>query len=991
MVMNTDPSDIEEDIGGPEHTIDIYVLCGNSQDAEALGEQLAPQGYRVTLFTESTHLLQSLRDGKSNLLICDTTSPELNGYEFCREVKNDWDLWMVPVLLITGISGLGDLLKVLDCNADNFIIRPYNIPYLLSVVDSTISTPPEKPDPDKIKTQFKIRYDENEYIISADRRKLLELLLSAFEIAVQQAADSARITANLTDLASTLEQRVTKRTQDLSGEIERLNVAIKERAQVLNERESVIRKKEDVETTLRMQIQEQETIISEKIAELLRVSGELEQKSNLLSNAEETIQSVTADKNQIERELNEKIQALAQERDTFAGEHAATKDTLSDESERRKSLESDIGVLTLDKAQMEKIIRDYSIDIENLKLALETVKTESQDAEEKAQATILEKTRFEADLQQRLEAAETRSKQQATEQEQLNADLSAEKERRTASEQWIETLLQEKMQREATLGAEKSSLVEQRNTLQEKFDATTASLGAERQKNESLAEEIKKAKEAKELLESNMRTLLRRLDIAGTALEEEKQLRLIAEKSHKESGTAQSASVQAMEKECSDLQEKLQALQSELAVVSNERATLKNARKALEDELAAAVGGRAQSEKLARSISYEMEQVRADLENERRQQRVLEENLKEIALEKNRVEENMQAVAAENTRQITSGITSIQKLKTEMETILVRQRSLEEQLKEAISGREEKEQALNNLSDTCESMQATLKEEKEKRYAVLEDLAAARQALENYRHAHDIIILPSATPDESQAISLKEPALPQVIKTVSQSLTTPQTTSAHPEPVSSERVNSPVPDQEPMPLSQDVDDLFETHDEMDVGDLPDATPESRVEDSVGVDIPPADPAVFSEDDKVVHNPDGPAAIEIPPKEPDDDHDFPAPEMAESPAEEPEITEHGDVPDQVPDDENTGDATSADIGTPGEYNVGIPQGRLQFNRGHWFELVKWAHATPELSHEEKLRIVRIGRLIQRGGQLTPRQEEQISDVIALACSRGYVAR
>ncbi len=459
--------------------------------------RLAPQGYRVTLFTESTHLLQSLRDGKPNLLICDTSSPEINGYEFCREVKNDWDLWMVPVLLITGISGLGDLLKVLDCNADNFIVRPYNIPYLLSIVDSTISTPPEKPDPDKIKTQFKIRYDENEYIISADRRKLLELLLSAFEIAVQQAADSARITASLAELTSTLEQRITKRTQDLSGEIERLNVVIKEKVQALNEREAVIRKKEELETTLRMQIQEQETIISEKIAELLHVSGDLEQKSNLLSNAEEKIQSVTADKNLIEQELNEKIQAFALERDTFAGEHAATKDTLSNESELRKSLESDIAVLTQEKAQIEKTISDYSIDIENLKLALETVKNESQGADQKAQAIIAEKTRSEANLQQRLEAAVTQLKQQEIEQGQLNADLSAEKERRTASEQWIETLLQEKMQREATLGAEKSSLVEQRNALQEKFDVTTTSLGAERQKNESLAEEIKKAKEAK--------------------------------------------------------------------------------------------------------------------------------------------------------------------------------------------------------------------------------------------------------------------------------------------------------------------------------------------------------------------------------------------------------------------------------------------------------------------------------------------------------------
>ena len=51
-----------------------------------------------------------------------------------------------------------------------------------------------------------------------------------------------------------------------------------------------------------------------------------------------------------------------------------------------------------------------------------------------------------------------------------------------------------------------------------------------------------------------------------------------------------------------------------------------------------------------------------------------------------------------------------------METMLARQRSLEEQLKEAIFEREEKERALQTLSDTCESIQVSLKEEKEKRY-----------------------------------------------------------------------------------------------------------------------------------------------------------------------------------------------------------------------------------------------------------------------------------
>ncbi|MEN6444171.1 MAG: response regulator [Methanoregula sp.] len=991
MVMNTDPSDIEEDIDGMEPTIDIYVLCANSGDAEALAEQLAPRGYRVTLFTESTHLLQTLHDGKPNLLICDTSSPELDGYEFCREVKTDWDLWMIPVLLVTGISGLGDLLKVLDCNADNFIIRPYYVPYLLSVVDSTIATPLERPDPEKIKTQFKIRYDESEYVISADRRKLLELLLSAFEITVQQAGTVAQADADLNELRSTLEQRVSDRAQELSREVSRLNAVVQEKVRQVGERESVIRKKEEGETALRVQIQEQEAIISEKIAELLRISGELEQKSNLLTNAEEKIQSISAEKNQAEQELNEKIRALIEERDHVTGEHERIKDSLSNEAEHRQSLESDLAVSAREKQDMENTIGEYSREIENLKLALDTIKNEAQIADQKAQEIIAEKTRAESALQQTLQETETRSRQQAQELTQLSADLSSEQERRTASEQWIETLLQEKMQREAALGAEKSSLVEQRTALQEKFDATTASLGAERQKNDSLLEEIKKAREAKELLESNMRTLIRRLEIAGTALEEEKQLRLVAEKSHKESGTAHNVTVQAIEKECRDLKGEVQGLQAELALIVHERDTLKNSRKTIEDELAGAVGGRAQSEKLARSISYEMEQIRSDLESERKKRRVLEENLKEIVLEKSRIEEDMQATAAKNSQQITSSSTSLQKLESEMETILARERSLEDQLREAVLEREEKERAFQTLADTCEAMQESLKEEKEKRYTALEDLAAARKALENYRHAADPIILPAASPTESQAVSIKESVLPRIIEYVPQSLATIPSPVEQKEPGSPVPAGSPVPENEEIPVSLDVEDLFEAEKEMDIADLTNPAPEFPREEPAGFASPDAVPAASPENDGAVPGKDNPDTGDSPDEDSGSEEDFLATKPEQSGDKEPETTNDGDIPGQVPEYDDTGEDTETGTGIPEEFNTGIAQERLQFNRGHWFELVKWAHSTPTLSHEEKLRIVRIGRLIQRGGRLTPHQEEQVSDIIALACSRGYISR
>ena len=119
------------------------------------------------------------------------------------------------MLLITGVANLGDLLIVLDSNADNFIARPYDPQYLLSLVDMMLNSSVEKPDPEKIRTQFKIQHEDREYMITADRRKLLEFLLSSFEIAVSRAADLGQAQNSLDGLKSTLERRVAERTSGL--------------------------------------------------------------------------------------------------------------------------------------------------------------------------------------------------------------------------------------------------------------------------------------------------------------------------------------------------------------------------------------------------------------------------------------------------------------------------------------------------------------------------------------------------------------------------------------------------------------------------------------------------------------------------------------------------------------------------------------------------------------------------------------------------------
>ncbi len=214
--MNSEPSGTDADIPDGDSAIDVFILCKDPRASQLISDQLTSEGYRVTFFSDRTELLETLRAGKPNLLICDATSPEQDGYDVCREIKADDDLWRVPVLLLTGVASLGDLLIVLDSNADNFIARPYDPLYLLSLIETMLGSAVEKPDPEKVRTQFKIRHEDHDYVIMADRRKLLEFLLSSFEIAVDRAGELARVQGTLDNLKSTLEHRVADRTSELS-------------------------------------------------------------------------------------------------------------------------------------------------------------------------------------------------------------------------------------------------------------------------------------------------------------------------------------------------------------------------------------------------------------------------------------------------------------------------------------------------------------------------------------------------------------------------------------------------------------------------------------------------------------------------------------------------------------------------------------------------------------------------------------------------------
>lgn len=94
------------------------------------------QNYEVVPLNTSVRALEVAKREKPDLIILDIMMPEKNGYEVCKELKNDTDTHRIPVILFTAkpqaIESVPDLYE--SVGADDYIFKDFELEKLLSKI-----------------------------------------------------------------------------------------------------------------------------------------------------------------------------------------------------------------------------------------------------------------------------------------------------------------------------------------------------------------------------------------------------------------------------------------------------------------------------------------------------------------------------------------------------------------------------------------------------------------------------------------------------------------------------------------------------------------------------------------------------------------------------------------------------------------------------------------------------------------------------------------
>ena len=201
-----------------DQPVKIVVVEDSPTQAEALKRMLVKEGYAVSVARNGAEGLAMVKDMVPDLVVSDILMPEMSGFELCRHIKNDERLKEIPVILLTSLNDPKDVIRGLECRADNFITKPYDDKYLLSRIRYILLSR-ELHLADQMDMGIEIYFAGQKYYINSDRQQILNLLLSTYETAVRKNNELLATQEALKELNEQLEERIAEKTSSLQQEV----------------------------------------------------------------------------------------------------------------------------------------------------------------------------------------------------------------------------------------------------------------------------------------------------------------------------------------------------------------------------------------------------------------------------------------------------------------------------------------------------------------------------------------------------------------------------------------------------------------------------------------------------------------------------------------------------------------------------------------------------------------------------------------------------
>ncbi len=108
----------------------LLLIVDDNEDFCDFIMELFIEDYRIVAANDGEEGYSIVLDQLPDIILCDVMMPKMDGYEFCRKVKEDIRTSHIPIILLTARSSEENKYSGIEAGADDYISKPFNIDML---------------------------------------------------------------------------------------------------------------------------------------------------------------------------------------------------------------------------------------------------------------------------------------------------------------------------------------------------------------------------------------------------------------------------------------------------------------------------------------------------------------------------------------------------------------------------------------------------------------------------------------------------------------------------------------------------------------------------------------------------------------------------------------------------------------------------------------------------------------------------------------------
>jgi two-component system response regulator RpaA len=108
----------------------ILVIDDDQAIAELIKVNLELLGHQVTVANDGIKGLALAQQNIPDLIVLDVMMPDLDGFTVCQRLRQNTATNGIPILMLTALGMTKDKVKGFDSGADDYLVKPFEIPEL---------------------------------------------------------------------------------------------------------------------------------------------------------------------------------------------------------------------------------------------------------------------------------------------------------------------------------------------------------------------------------------------------------------------------------------------------------------------------------------------------------------------------------------------------------------------------------------------------------------------------------------------------------------------------------------------------------------------------------------------------------------------------------------------------------------------------------------------------------------------------------------------